>query len=38
MKLNEVHFSSGTAITHFLDRPYQDINFKSCLNSAVTCK
>ena len=22
MKLNELHFSSGTVITHFLDKPY----------------
>ena len=28
MKLNEVHFSSGTVITPFLDKPYQEINFK----------
>ena len=29
MKLNEVHFSSGAAVTHFLDKPYQEINVKS---------
>ena len=32
MKLNEVHFSSGTVITHFSDKLYQEINFKSHLN------
>ena len=31
MKLNEVHLSSGTIIIHFLDKPYQEINFKSVL-------
>ena len=25
MKLNEVHFSSRTVITHFLDKTYQEI-------------
>ena len=38
MKLNEVHFSSGTVITPFLDKPYQEINFKSHLNSVLPCK
>ena len=33
MKLNEEHFSSGTVISHFLDKPYQEINFKGHLNS-----
>ena len=38
MKLNEVHFSMGTVITHFLDKLYQEINFKSHLNSVLPCK
>ena len=38
MKLNEVYFSLGTAIIHFLDKPYQEIDFKSHLNSALLCK
>ena len=38
MKLNEVPFSSGTVIIHFLDKPYQEINFKSPLNSVRLCK
>ena len=38
MKLNEVHFSLGTVITPFLDKPYQEINFKSHLNSVLLCK
>ena len=29
IKKNEVNFSSGTVIIHFLDKPYQEINFKS---------
>ena len=33
MKLNEEHFSSGTVVIHFLDKPYQEINFKSHLNT-----
>ena len=33
MKLNEIDFSSVAVITHFLDKPYQEINFKSHLNS-----
>ena len=32
MKLNEVHFTSGTVITHFLDQPYQEINFNLSRN------
>ena len=32
MSLNEGHFSTGTAIIHFLDKPYPDINLKSDLN------
>ena len=35
MKQNEVHFSLGTVIIHFLDKPYQEINFKSHFNSAL---
>ena len=38
MKLNEVYFSSGTVLTHFLDKPYQEINFKSHLNNVLPCK
>ena len=38
MKLNEVHFSLETVITHFLDKPYEEINFQSYLNSALLCK
>ena len=38
MKLNEEHLSSGTVFIHFLEKPYQEINFKSHLNSAVLCK
>ena len=38
MKLNEVHFSSGTVITHFLDKPYQEIDLKNHLNSVLLCK
>ena len=32
MKLNEGHFSTGTAIIHFLDKAYPEINLKSDLN------
>ena len=38
MKVNEVHFSLGTVITHFLDKPDQEINFKSHLNSVLLCE
>ena len=38
MKLNEVHLSLGTVITHSLDKPYQEIHFKSHLNSVLLCK
>ena len=38
MKLNEVYFSSRTVITHFLDKPYQEISFKSHLNRVLPCK
>ena len=38
MKINEVHFSPGLVITHFFDKPYQQINFKSQLNSVLPCK
>ena len=29
MKLNKADFSFRTVIVHFLDKPYQEINFKS---------
>ena len=35
MKLNQVNVSSGTVITHFLDKSYWKINFKSHLNSIL---
>ena len=38
MNLNEGHFSSGTVIIHFLDKLYQEINFKKHLNSVLLCK
>ena len=38
MKLNERHFSSRAVIIHFLDKPYQEINFESHLNSALLYK
>ena len=38
LKLNKVHFSSRTAITHFLDKPCQEINFESHLNGILPCK
>ena len=38
MKLNEGHFSSRTVIIHILNKPYQEINFKSHLNSVLLCK
>ena len=38
MKLNEVHFSLGTVISHFLDKPCQEINFESHLNRLLPCK
>ena len=28
MKLNEGDFASGTAIIHFLDKPYQKMKFQ----------
>ena len=37
-KINKRNFSSGTVIIHFLDKPYQEINFKSYLNSVLLCK
>ena len=37
MKLNEEHFSLGTVITHFLDKLYQEINFKSHVNRVLPC-
>ena len=36
-KLNEGHLSFRTAIIHFWDKPYQEINFKSHLNSVLIC-
>ena len=38
MNLKKRHFSLGTAIINFLDKPYQEINFKSHLNSVLLCK
>ena len=38
IKLIEGHFSSGTVIIHVLDKTYQEINFKSHLNSELVCK
>ena len=38
MKLNKADFSLGTVITHFLDKPYQEMNFKNHLNSELPCK
>ena len=38
MKLNEVHFSSITVFTQFLDKGYQEINFKSHLDSVLLCQ
>ena len=35
MKLIEESFSLGTVITHFLNKPCQEINFKSHLNSVL---
>ena len=35
MKLNEGYFSFRTAIIHCWDKSYQEINFKSHLNSAL---
>ena len=37
MKLNEAHLSFGTVIIHFSHKPYQEINFKSHLNSLLLC-
>ena len=38
MKLNKDHFSFGTVIIHFWDKPYQETNFKDYLNGAHLCK
>ena len=38
MKLNEGHFSLGTVIIHFGNKPYQETHFKSHLNSVLLCK
>ena len=35
MKLGEGNFSSGIAIIHFLDKPYQEKKLKSQLNSVL---
>ena len=35
MKSNEKNFSLGTVIIHILDKTYQEINFRSPLNSAL---
>ena len=37
-ELNERNFSFETVISHFWDKPYQKINFKSHLNSVAFCK
>ena len=38
MKLNKVHFFFRSVITHFWDKHYQEINYKSHLNNAMICK
>ena len=38
MKFNEGKFSFRTAIINFLDKPYQETNFKSHLISVLLCK
>ena len=38
MKLKEAHFSSGTVITQFLDKAYQEIHFKGHSNSVPLWK
>ena len=38
MKLNEGHFPLGTVTINFWDKPYQEVNFKSHLNSVVLSK
>ena len=38
MELNERHFSSGTVTIHICDKPYQELNFESHLNSVLLCK
>ena len=38
MKLNKVLFSSENAITYFLDKPYQETNFKGHLNNRLLSK
>ena len=37
MKLSEGLLSFGTVIIYFSDKPYQEINFKSDLNSLLLC-
>ena len=36
-KLNEVHFFSGTVIIHFLDKSYEQRNFKSRFINVLLC-
>ena len=38
IKLNEVDCSLGTVITLFLDKPYQEMYFKSHSNSVLPSK
>ena len=38
IKSNEGHFSSGTVIICFWDKPYQEINFKSNWNTVILFK
>ena len=38
MKLNEGHFCLEPVIIHFCDKPCQEINFKSHLNSELLSK
>ena len=38
MKSNEGHFHLRTVLIHFLDKLYQEINFKSNLNSVFLWK
>ena len=38
IKLNDGHFSSGTVIIHFYDKPYHEINFKIYTNTVRLCK
>ena len=38
MKLNKGHFLPGTGIIHFLGKTYQELNFKTHLNSLLFLK